>query len=190
LGAVNYSYDLPKPGKALNFKPLGILTDGWTLSGITSYSSGSPFTPSFTTTNGLDITGSASEGARINVVGDPYASVPEGTPGLPHGRIYFNPAVFAEPAVGTIGNAGVNIMYGPGFVNWDMSLARRIPLGRESRSITMRVEAFNVFNHVQFTGVNSSFVFNAQGVNTNTNIGALTGERGPRVVALELRAQF
>jgi hypothetical protein len=103
--------------------------------------------------------------------------------------IYFNPAAFAEPAIGTIGTAGVNVMYGPSYINWDMTIAKRIPI-KESRSIQLRVEAFNVFNHVQFTGVNSSFIFNAQGVNTNANIGALTGERGPRVVALELRAQF
>ena len=104
--------------------------------------------------------------------------------------MYFNPAAFAEPAVGTIGSAGVNIMYGPSFINWDMTLGKRIPLGRETRSLTMRVEAFNVFNHAQFTGVNSGYIFNASGVNTNANIGALTGERGPRVIALELRAAF
>jgi len=190
IGGINYSYDLPKPGQMLHSKVLGAVADNWTLSGITTFSSGAPFTPSFSTTNGLDITGSGSEGARINVVGNPFANVPQGTPGLPHGVMYFNPNAFAEPAVGTIGTAGVNVMYGPSFINWDMTLGKRIPLGRESRSLTLRVEAFNVFNHVQFTGVNSSFIFNAAGVNTNSNIGALTGERGPRVVALELRAAF
>ncbi len=190
VGAINYSYDLPKPGQLLHSKPLGIVADNWNLSGITGFASGSPFTPGFSTTNGLDITGSASEGARINVVSNPFAGVPQGTPGLPHGRIYFNPAAFAEPAIGTLGNAGTNVMYGPGYMNWDMTLSRRIPLGRESRALQLKVEAFNVFNHVQFTGVNSGFIFNASGVNTNANIGALTGERGPRVVALELRANF
>jgi len=189
LGAINYSYDLPRPGKALNLRPLGWITDNWTLSGITGFSSGSPFTPGFTTTNGLDITGSGSEGARINVVGNPLANVPQGTPGLPHGRIFFNPAAFAEPAIGTIGSAGVNIMYGPGYINWDMSLGRRVSI-KERANFQLKVEAFNVFNHVQFTGVNSTFIFNAAGQNTNANIGALTGERGPRVVALEGRVQF
>jgi hypothetical protein len=190
VGAINYSYDLPRPGHLLHFKPLGIVTDNWNLSGITGFSSGAPFTPGFSTTNGLDITGSASEGARIDVVGNPFANVPQGTPGLPHGVRYFNPAAFAEPAVGTLGTAGTNVMYGPGFMNWDMTLTRRILLGRESRSLQMKVEAFNVFNHTEFTGVNSGYIFNAQGVNTNANIGALTGERGPRVLALELRVQF
>ena len=189
VGAINYSYDLPKPGQMLHSKILGVVTDNWNLSGITGFSTGSPFTPGFSTTNGLDITGSASEGARIDVVGNPYANVPQGSPGLPHGERRFNPAAFAEPAVGTIGNAGSNIMHGPGFMNWDMTLTRRIPI-KESRSLQLKVEAFNVFNHTQFTGVNSSYIFNAQGVNTNANIGALTGERGPRVIALELRGQF
>jgi hypothetical protein len=38
--------------------------------------------------------------------------------------------------------------------------------------------------------VNSTFTFNPVGVNTNANIGALTGERGPRILALEMRVQF
>jgi hypothetical protein len=190
VAAINYSYDLPKLGKKFNSKPLGIVVDGWNLSGITTFSTGSPFTPTFTTTNALDITGSASETPRINVVGDPYANIPAGGPGLPHGKFWFNPGAFAEPAIGTIGNAGVNIMYGPGYANYDLTLARRIPIMSEKRNLQLRLEAFNVFNHTQFTGVNSVFTFNAAGVNTNANIGALTGERGPRIIALEVRAQF
>jgi hypothetical protein len=194
VAAINYAYDLPKVGKMLNMKVLGFVTDGWNLSGITTFSTGAPFTPGFNTSNALDITGSASETARINVVSNPFANVPTGGAGLPHGELWFNPAAFAEPAIGTIGNAGVNVMYGPGYANYDMSLDRKIPLGwKESntkRTLQLKVEAFNVFNHTQFTGVNSTYTFNAAGVNTNANIGALTGERGPRIMALEMRVQF
>ena len=110
---------------------------------------------------------------------------------LPHGEIRFNPAAFRVPAVGTLGNAGVNIMYGPGYINHDVTLNRKIQLGAsEKRQLQLKVEAFNVLNHVQFTGVNSTFTYNAAGVNSNANIGALTGERGPRIVSLELRVQF
>ena len=167
------------------------MTDGWNFSGITGYSTGSPFTPGFSMTNNLDITGTPSTGARIDVIGNPYENVPVGTPGLPHGRIWFNPAAFRAAAVGTLGNAGVNIMYGPGYINHDVTLNRKIQLGAsEKRQLQLKVEAFNVLNHVQFTGVNSSFTYNAAGVNSNANIGALTGERGPRIVSLELRVQF
>jgi hypothetical protein len=105
--------------------------------------------------------------------------------------MFFNPAAFSRPAVGTIGNAGVNIMYGPGYINHDVTLNRKIRLGsNERRELQLKAEAFNVLNHPQFTGVNSTFTYNAAGVNTNANIGALTGERGPRIVSLELRVHF
>jgi hypothetical protein len=188
---INYSYDVPMLGKKLNNKVVGIVLDNWNFSGITTMSTGAPFTPGFNTSSSVDFTGSANEGARIDVVGNPYANVPAGSPGLPHGKLWFNPTAFSEPAIGTIGNAGVNIMYGPGYANFDMTLNRKIPLGRsEKRQLQLRVEAFNVFNHTQFTGVNSTFTFNPVGVNTNANIGALTGERGPRILALEMRVQF
>jgi hypothetical protein len=107
------------------------------------------------------------------------------------------------PAIGSVGNAGVNIMYGPGYINHDVTVARKIALG-ERREFQLKVEAFNVLNHVQFTGVNSTFTYTpcAAGSagcistpaglfrNTNANIGALTGERGPRILSLELRFQF
>ena len=194
---ISYAYDLPKPGKMLHSKPLGILTDGWNLSGITSFSTGAPFTPGFSWTDNRDITGSTNEGARINVVGDPYANVPQGTPGLPHGVIYFNPAAFASPQTynivgyASIGNAGTNILQGPGYANFDMTVNRKINLGSEKRQLQLKVEAFNVFNHVQFTGVNSTFQYNATtNVQSNANLGALTGERGARILATEIRIQF
>jgi hypothetical protein len=205
LGSFYYAYDLPKIGKNLmHSKVVGLVTDGWNLSGITAYSSGSPFTPGFGTTNNLDSTGTPSTGARIDVVGGPYKDVPAGSPGLPHGLMYFNPRAFSVPAIGSVGNAGVNIMYGPGFINHDLTVARKIPLG-ESRELQLKVEAFNVLNHVQFTGVNAGFNFAPCTVgstsdciatpaggyrNTNANIGALTGERGPRILSLEMRFQF
>ena len=102
------------------------------------------------------------------MVSNPFANIPQGTPGLPHKGV----SLFQSRRLCRTGywnyrqRAGVDIMYGPSYINWDMSLGKRIPLGRETRFLTVRVEAFNVFNHVQFTGVNSAFQFNAQGVNT------------------------
>ena len=129
-----------------------------TFPGSPAIVSGTPFTPSFSTTNSVDFTGTPTSGARIDVVGDPYANVPAGAPGLPHGVKYFNPAAFSVPAIGSFGNAGVNIMYGPGYINHDVTLARKIALG-ERREFQLKLEAFNVLNHVQFTGVNSGFTF-------------------------------
>src|ERR1039457_2491556 len=136
---VNYAYDFPKPGQALHNKFLSAFADNWQISGITTANSGGPFTPSVTTTNGEDNTGSTNEGARIDVVGNPYANIPTNA-SLPNGKLAFNPAAFALPAVGTIGNAGTNIMYGPGWINFDASLSKSIPIGSEKRLLKFRVE--------------------------------------------------
>lgn len=188
---LSYAYDLPKPGKMLHLKPLGILTDGWNLSGVTSYSTGAPFTPSFSWTDGRDITGSPDEGARINVVGNPFANIPQAQANFPHQVMYFNPAAFASPSIGSIGNAGVNILQGPGYANFDMTVARKINLHSEKRQLQLKLEAFNVFNHAEFTSVNASYSYNATtNQNTNASLGSIGGERGARIMATELRLQF
>jgi len=174
--ALNYSYDIPKVAPMLKMKKLSPVIDGWNISGITTAISGAPFTPGFSTTNGLDITGSPNEGARIDVVGDPFKNVPAG--------LYFNPAAFSRPAVGTIGNAGTNIIYGPGYVNYDLTLAKTIPIGlSEKRAIKLKLEAFNAFNHTQFSGINTGFIFNADNVNTNSAIGKFTLKSPPELPA-------
>jgi hypothetical protein len=105
--------------------------------------------------------------------------------------MFFNPAAFASPSIVSIGNAGVNVMYGPGYANFDMTIDRKINLHSEKRRLELKVEAFNVFNHTEFTGVNSTYSFSAvTNTNTNANLGALTGERGARIMASEIRIVF
>ncbi|MBZ5622388.1 MAG: hypothetical protein LAQ69_27200 [Acidobacteriia bacterium] len=188
---INYSYDFPKPGRALHSKLLSVVADGWQISGITTANTGAPLGFGFGTTNALDITGSTNEGARFDIVGDPYANVAK-DPHLPNGGLAFNPAAFAEPKVGTIGNAGggAGIIYGPGFVNFDASLSRSIPIRSDKRQLKLRLEAFNVFNHTEFSGVSTAFTFDPTGKNTVGNTGQYTGDRGPRILSLELRFQF
>jgi hypothetical protein len=188
---VNYSYDLPKPGRAMHSKLLTVFTDGWQISGITTANTGAPLGFGFGTTNGLDITGSTNETPRFDIVGNPYANVVHNS-SLPNGKLAFNPAAFAEPAVGTIGNAGggAGIIYGPGFINFDASLSRSIPLASDRRLLKLRLEAFNVFNHTEFSTVSTSFTYDATGKNTVASTGQYIGDRGPRILSLELRFQF
>ena len=63
-------------------------------------------------------------------------------------------------------------------------------LGSEKRLLKLRLEAFNVFNHTEFSGVNTSFTFDATGKNTVASTGQYTSDRGPRILSLELRFQF
>jgi hypothetical protein len=77
--AISYVYEIPGLGKRLKSKVLGAVMDGWTLSGITRFESGDRITPSFswsgtsTSKPAPWATGSA-DGARLNLLGDPYLS--------------------------------------------------------------------------------------------------------------------
>jgi hypothetical protein len=58
---------------------------------------------------------------------------------------YLNPAAFAQPAPGTLGNYVRNSIKGPGFWTVDMALSRNVSVGG-TRSMEFRVETFNLFN--------------------------------------------
>ncbi len=176
---INYSYDLPKPGKKYDIKPLGWFLDNWTLSGITSFISGAPYMPTFGTTDGQDITGTAAEGARVTVVGDASAG--------PHG---INPAAFARTPKGSFGNARLGMLPGPGMNNWDIAIAKRVPLFSEQRYVQFRTEMFNVFNHTQYNALDTFLYFNPAGTQISKTVGDYTGARPSRVIELSARIVF
>jgi hypothetical protein len=180
----NYIYDLPKIGSRTGFKPARWVLDDWQISGITSFITGSPFTPGFSTTDGQDITGS-SEGARITVAGNPRLDKSE--------RTYFrnfNTDVFRRTPKGGFGNAGVNFLYGPGINNWDIAISKRIPLRSEERFIQFRTELFNAWNHTQFSGLYTGARFDPAGKQVDQNFGAYSSARDPRLIQLSLKVFF
>ncbi len=181
---LNYMFDLPKIGQRLGVKPLAWVLDNWSLTGINAFISGAPFTPSFSTTDGADITGST-ETARITVAGNPRLPKSEKT-------FYrtFNTDVFRRTPLRDFGNGGLNYLYGPGVNNWDFSISKRVPLKSEARFIQFRIELFNAWNHTQFSGLDSTFRFDPQGVNQNPNAGAYTTASGPRIIQFSLRVFF
>jgi hypothetical protein len=136
----NGSYDLPfAPGGKL-----GRYFGGWRLSGIWQYMTGLRFTPSFASTGGLS-------NNRPDVVAGVQANLPRDERTAAR---WFNPAAFREvaavdPATGQarFGNAGRNILIGPGVNVVDASLAKSFPIWREGHRLTFRLEFFNAFNH-------------------------------------------
>ena len=48
-----------------------------------------------------------------------------------------------------------NVLRGPGTANWDISLFKDVPV-HETMKLSFRLEAFNVFNRVQFGNPNST----------------------------------
>jgi len=180
---INYSWDLPNPGEKWGVPFLDYVLGHWQVSGITSFTSGQPVTPSMELADGADLTGST-EGARITVVGDPHLPKSERT----FGR-NFRTEAFARTPKGEFGNAGVYILRRPSTTNWDISLSKRIPFG-EDKYVQFRTEFYNAWNTAQFNAIDTSARFDAAGNQIDSNFGAYTGTRDPRKIQLSLRVMF
>jgi len=130
--------------------PLGhfALLRNWTISGVGSMRTGLPLTVTVSrkTTDVLD-GNNASQ--RPNLV--------QGASVIPAGgqtiNEWINPAAFSIPAKGTWGNAGRAIIRAPGLFQIDTAIARNIRV-TERTSVSLRMEAFNVFNHTELGSPN------------------------------------
>ncbi len=181
---INYSYDIPKASKLVNHMLVRSAFDNWQISGITSFSSGTPAGIGLTLSDGADLTGGG-DGNSVNVIADPRISHSErGFDKM------FNTAAFARPVRGVVGNAAVESVRGPGVTNFDVTLFKNFPIRAEKETIQLRWEVYNLFNHTQFSGMNTSATFNAAGVQTNTAFGQATAARAARIMQVSLRFRF
>lgn len=194
---VYYTWDLPSMFKSR--ATMHMLLDGWQLSGATTLQTGSPFTPGISI-NGVgnqNLTGSYTEGFRLRLNGVPVTGSAD-----PYNRL--NPAAFGIPVVGTLGiDAPRNYLINPGISNSNMSIQKEFVV-KERYRMQLRADAFNVFNHTQFSGINSTLNFasltntaptnlylKADGsVNNINGFGTVSGARDPRILQLVVRFQF
>jgi hypothetical protein len=118
----------------------------WQLAGILTLQSGRPFTVAVLPDIDISNTGRASLGFgfndRPNIVGDSDVADPSADR-------WFNTAAFAMPAFGTFGNAGRNILDGPGYANVNLGVIKHVPLGARAK-LQLRAEAFNLLNRVNY----------------------------------------
>jgi Carboxypeptidase regulatory-like domain len=157
---------------------------GWNLSGTLTFASGAPSGVSFSTNTGVDLIGGG-DGQRIDVSGNP--NLPRGTR---NGTEWFNTSVFSLPPLGYIGSASRYPYRGPGQNQLDLAVFKKFTL-HERAKIDFRGELYNAFNHVQWSGINASAVFNTTtGAQTNSLFGQATSDRGARVAQLALRVDF
>ena len=91
---------------------------------------------------------------------------------------YLNPAAFALPALGTLGNVGVGSIAGPGSFQFDTALSRTFQIN-EGQKIEFRAEAFNVTNGVRFKDPTTNF-------NSNT-FGQVLSAQDPRIMQFALK---
>ena len=131
--------------------------DGWEISGITLFQTGTPFSVinggSSTGISVLDNAGVANgtgAGSYPDVIGNPHQAAPFGGNNYQSiGPILANPAAFGAPIGLTFGNAGRNFMNNPSRLNFDVALLKHFKI-TEGSNLEFRAEAFNVFNHTQF----------------------------------------
>jgi hypothetical protein len=147
--SLSYVYDLPiGRGRAVlgDSGWVSSLLAGWQTMGIITLQTGRPFTVALLPEIDNSNTGRSNLGFGANdrpdVVGNPELS--DRDPNR-----WFNTAAFAFSPRGTFGDAGRNILEGPGFQNVNASLLKNTRL-TESLNLQLRFEAFNLFNHPNF----------------------------------------
>lgn len=187
----SYVWDLPFfKGRGLTDKLLG----GWEYSGITSISSGTPFSPVLGSDNAGVANGISGALARPDIVGDPSAGpFPSPDPGFP--VAFYNVNAFAAPRGLTFGDAGRNSLRNPRYTNFDMSLIKHFAV-TERTYFEFRAEAFNVFNHVEWLPIagDSGSAASNFGVANNTfgspGFLQVSGAHNPRYFQLALKLFF
>jgi hypothetical protein len=128
-------YRLPGPSAARVLR-------GWEISSVLTIQDGTPLDPLYSVT---DIA-NAGTFNRPDVVPGQSISLPSSQRTPDH---WFNTAAFADPAPFHFGNAGRDIIPGPGNEVIDFSLHKRFQLS-ETAKIEVRAETFNSFNHPNF----------------------------------------
>jgi hypothetical protein len=177
----SYNYELP-------FDKLlrrgSRLTEGWAVSGVTRLATGLPVTLSSNGDNYLvDV-----QNNGINSVSIDLPNMALGNPEINHdprnGRPYFNTLLFTPNALGTQGDAPRRPFFGPGINNWDLAIHKVTKL-TESKSLELRFETFNTFNHTQFDGYGS-----VDGNIDDLTFGKVVKSAPPRISQVAIKFNF
>ncbi len=154
----------------------GAILGGWQVTGVVTANTGVPI--NVVIPRDIANIGPRVQAQRPDLVGDPLA----GVSGAPEQSL--NRSAFAEPAPYTFGNAGRNIVTGPGLFQMDFGLYKNFRL-TETMGLQVRSEYFNVFNNVNFGTPNANFDSSAFGT-----IGALAAGQTARQVQFGVKLLF
>ncbi len=172
-GLVSYQLPFGAGSRFLNTTgPLNQLLGGWRVAGYFQIHGGLPFTPVVGTSN---LSNSLAGSWFPNRIG-------KGTLAHPTTKEWFDVTAFQTPAPYTFGNSGRDILRGPSWRSVDANLAKSFPLtGKwigEGKSIEIRADVFDLFNHPNFGQPNANVGTSGAGIissaNTSRNL-QLTG---------------
>ncbi len=196
-------YDLPF-GKGKHFGggwngATNAVLGNWQVNVIERATSGFPlFVVDSTDPSGVNFSYNGLVVQRPNEVGNPNVSGPvAANPGctapsqihtLSH---WFNPCAFESAPSGELGTAARAPVYGPRFVNTDLSLFKNFPLSfREGTALQFRAEFFNLLNHPQYwmSGISGT---GEQDIGTQSSFGVINSTvNNPRLVQFALKLNF
>jgi outer membrane receptor protein involved in Fe transport len=186
--SVNYSYEVPGLSRYWNNVLTRAVFDGWQISGVTTALSGAAMGVGYSIQGVSDLTGGAGSGVdtRVDFVCNPNLPRRDRTPTRAFATECVAPP---SPANNRIGTARPDDLFGPGYLNWDLTFAKNIPFGG-GRRVQFRTELYNAFNNVQFSSVNTGAQFNAAGQQVNPEFGQYTAARDARRIQLTFRVDF
>lgn len=178
---VTYRYELPFDRL---FRGNRVAT-GWVFCGTTRFSTGFPVTL-------FDDSDRSLLGTLGNGVNNQLLDTPEVLPGPlesntnpRNGRPVFNTKVLVPEALGQLGDASRRIFHGPGIDNFDVEISKSVVALKETNSVEIRAEAFNLFNHAQFYGPAS-----VDGEVNDPNFGSVVSAAAPRLLQVAVKLHF
>jgi Carboxypeptidase regulatory-like domain len=152
------------------------LLNDWQISGLTTLRSGQPFN----VVSGTDTNFDGTINDRPNIVGNPHLAGSRDR--VAKKNAYFDTSAFATPPSGSpYGNTSFNFLYGPKFVNTDLSIFKTFPVDSDF-SIQLRGELFNAFNNVNMSAPNST--------KSSPLFGTISSAAAPRILQMALRFSF
>jgi len=168
------TYDVPfgkgrKYGASVS-RAVDLALGGWTLSGITTYYSGFPFEPTLENYGPNSQPNAGPNNRPMVGSGSVYSSQANRNQwivGCPNQDCTSGPYIY--PASNTFGNYPINTLFGPRFIQQDMSILKTFKI-TERLGFTLRTDARNVFNHTNMGLPNSDV--------QSPNVGQITGLAG------------
>ncbi len=186
---LNWVYELPfgngKRFASSSSRVVNAFLGDWAVSGVTVWRSGQYFTPTY---SGYDAAGINQYSGRPTVVNgcDPYA----GGKNLGSGARWFNPACYALPTAGTLGNTEIGSLVGPGAWTVSMNPYKNVAI-TERMNLRIGAQIYNIFNHpVYATPVANITSSNAGKITSNVEILRANSGTGLRNIRLTATLSF
>lgn len=201
---INYNYRIPGLSKVWDNAFVRGIADGWQVTGVSTFQGGTygGFSFGFSPNLADDRTTGGPGGTRVTVVCDPNLPRGERTvdrqfrtecvqmPGPTTAANALGGFLLDPTDMFYLGNALGDEWLGLGYVNHDLSLFKNFAFGGR-RNLQVRIEVYNLFNSVQWSGVDTSATFNpTTGAQTDAAFGTVTSTRGGSARVIQLGVRF